>query len=91
MRRLSRPWIISTVLGCLVLAGTISLFVPFVACSSCSGAGTISVMVSHPEAMGSEMSSTGKLIEVGCSTCDGKARVTLCRKLIGEPPALSKQ
>ena len=90
MRRLSRPWIISAVLGCLVIAVMVSLFVPLVACSSCSGAGKFSAMGSHPEAMGSGVSPAGKLIEIPCSVCDGKARLTLCQRLLGDSSAYSK-
>jgi len=69
----------------------IALLVPFVACSSCSGAGVITVMGSHPEAMGSGASTTGRLIEVECPTCDGKARVSVYQKLTWKPPAISRK
>lgn len=84
-------WILSIILGCLIIAATISFFLPLVGCSSCSGVGRISLMGSHPEAMGAEMSRTGRLIEVACSTCDGKGRMTLCHLWTGERPDLSEK
>lgn len=65
-----------------LLAVVLLLSVPIVDCSSCSGAGTIKVMGSHPEAMGSEKSPTGVLQDVACPACDGNARVSLFRKLM---------
>lgn len=90
MRRSRRLWIALTLLTVLVIAGTISLCAPLIACSSCSGAGKITVLGSHPEAMGSQ-STTGTLIDVACPTCDGKARVTLYHKMMWVPPALSSR
>ena len=80
MRRSRLTWISLSLVSILVLAAGASLFVPLVDCPSCSGAGRITVMASHPDAMGSGTSSSGKLIEVECSTCDGKARMTLCHR-----------
>ena len=73
MRRSNWP----VVVGILLIVGTILLTVPFAPCPSCSGDGKITVMGSHPEAMGSPMTPTGKLVEVGCPSCDGRARLSL--------------
>ncbi len=80
MRGSRRWWIGLTLLAVLIIAGAISVSVPLVACPSCSGAGKITVMGSHPEAMGSNASATGRLMEVGCPACEGKARMTLCQR-----------
>jgi len=88
MRRKKVWWISLALLMVLTIAGAVSSRVPLLACPSCSGAGTITVMASHPEAMGSAMSPSGRLMEIGCPACDGTARVTLCRRFMGEPPAL---
>jgi hypothetical protein len=77
-------------LAVLAIAGVISLVVPLAACPSCSGAGKITVMGSHPEAMGSGASS-GKLVDIGCPSCDGKARVTLYHRWTWEQPVLSSR
>lgn len=79
MRRSRVIWISLALLS--VLSG-ITLFVPLAACPTCSGAGTLTVMGSHPDAMGSATSPSGKLIEIGCSTCDGKARMSLSQRLM---------
>jgi len=86
MRRLGWRWITSALFAVLLIA----LLVPLVACSSCSGAGVLLVMGSHPEAMGSEASTTGRLIDVTCPSCGGTARVSLYQKLTGEPPIVSR-
>ena len=74
-----------TLLAVAVIAFVASLFVPVIACPSCSGSGSITVMESHPEAMGS----TGSLTRIGCPSCVGKARVSLYHRSIGGQPDLS--
>ncbi|MBI3856338.1 MAG: hypothetical protein HY293_11680 [Planctomycetes bacterium] len=85
MRRSNLLLISLALLAVLATAAAISLGVPLAACPSCSGAGKLTVMESHPEAMGSG-SSLGKLIDVECSTCAGRARVTLYHRWRGEQP-----
>ena len=91
MQRLPRMWRNWTLVVVVVIAGTFSLFIPLSACSSCSGAGKVTAMQSHPEAMGSAVSGSGSLVDVQCPACDGKSRVTLYHKLTWEPAALSRK
>jgi len=76
MRRSNAKWLGVSLLTVLLISCAILLWAPLVACPGCSGTGKITVMASHPEAMGSGKSA-GSLVEVGCPTCNGKARVTL--------------
>ncbi len=78
-------------LGSVVVILMMSFFAPLLACPQCLGAGKLTVMESHPEAMGSKRSSTGALTDVGCPECDGKTRVTLYHRVIWEPPTLSSR
>lgn len=82
-----KRWIRWTALAIVVIAVVASFFVPFIACPSCSGSGSITVMESHPEAMGS----TGRLTKVECPMCEGKARVSLVHRSVSRPPALSRR
>lgn len=75
----------------LVLASAITFLVPVVSCPYCLGTGKVTVMESHPEAMGSTRSSTGGLIDVGCPSCDGKPRMTLYQRLFWVPPTLASR
>ena len=77
--------------GGLVVASAILLMVPLLSCPSCSGAGKITVMGSHPEAMGSPMSSTGKLVDVPCPSCGGAARLSLYHRWSSDPQSLSSR
>jgi hypothetical protein len=75
----------------VAVIGTIMFLVPMVSCPSCSGGGKITVMGSHPEAMGSERPSTGQLVDVACPSCEGKSRLTLCQRLTRVPSILSRR
>jgi len=86
MRRSGWWWITSALLAVLLVA----LLVPLAACSSCSGAGVLMVMGSHPDAMGSGAATTGSLMDVACPGCGGKGRVSLYQKLTGELPVVSR-
>jgi hypothetical protein len=79
MDRPRRLWIGLGLLALLTIAGVGSLILPPAPCSPCSGTGKITVMESHPEAMGSGGSS-GRLVEIGCPTCEGEARISLYRR-----------
>jgi hypothetical protein len=68
----------------VAIAGAVLSGAPLFECPGCSGAGKITVMGSHPEAMASAMSPTGKLIEVGCPRCKGTTRDSLLRRWTGE-------
>lgn len=76
MRRSKLWWVGLSLLVALFLG-----VVPFLDCSSCSGTGRIQVMGSHPEAMGATESPTGRLADVPCPACDGRARLALYRKM----------
>jgi hypothetical protein len=91
MRYSKRLWVSLALLAVLASAGTVSLWVPLLACPSCSGAGKMTAMVSHPEAMGLGTSSSGRLMDVDCATCAGKARVTLYHRWRCEEPAPSSK
>ena len=76
MRRSKAMGLSVACLSVLMVACAILVWAPLRECPACSGVGRISVMASHPEAMGSEKSA-GSLVEIGCPTCNGKTRVTL--------------
>lgn len=90
MRHFTHLRIGVVLLAVFAIAGVISLCVPLAACPSCSGNGKITIMDSHPEAMGS-VASSGKLMDVGCTGCAGKARVTLYHRWTWEQPVLSSK
>ena len=79
MDRPHRLWIGLGLLALLAIAGAASLVLPLAPCPPCSGTGRITVMGSHPEAMGSGRSS-GRLVEVGCPACEGEARISFYRR-----------
>ncbi|HVR87553.1 MAG TPA: hypothetical protein VMU54_24720 [Planctomycetota bacterium] len=91
MRHSRRLGIAFGLLAVLAIAGTITFLVPLLTCPSCSGAGRMTAMVSHPDAMGSERSSSRNLMDVRCATCDGKTRVSLYHGLMSGQPALSSR
>jgi hypothetical protein len=66
------------------IAGSFLVCAPLFECPGCSGAGKVTVMGSHLEAMASTMLPAGQLVEVGCPRCDGMARGSLLRRWTGE-------
>lgn len=68
----------------VAIAGAVLVFAPVFECAGCSGAGKITVMGSHPEAMASAVSPSGKLVELGCPRCAGTTRDSLLRRWTAE-------
>jgi len=81
MSRSKSIWVSGALL--FVLMAALVLWAPLLTCPACSGVGSITVMASHPEAMGSARSA-GSLVELGCPTCEGKTRVTLLQRSMGD-------
>jgi hypothetical protein len=82
--RLRRFRVTLALVATAAIAGVLLVCAPLFECPGCSGAGSITVMGSHPEAMASTMLPSGKLIEVGCPRCDGMTRSSLLRRWTGE-------